>query len=192
MPPLLRHAATWGAKYAAAQLGARRVPGIRFAKATTETLDVKGAASIGGADIRIIVDDLSLAAAAGIAAHETWHSLGDEDEGKATATQRAAKAAWTAHRYEQRAQIRRQLEELYDRICPSGRWEGEASARIAAAWYGSKTIGYTAALVLADRDLGLRLEEFQQIERDGLGDEHAFQTVEARRPHAARAAYSYE
>ena len=49
----------------------------------------------------------------------------------------------------------------------------------AADWYGAKTIGYLAAIVLADRDLGLRLEEFQQLE-SGQGDPHAHQTVEAR------------
>src|SRR2546422_7838338 len=74
VPPLLRHAATWGARWAAERLGAWRVPVVHFARATTETADfgVKGVARVGANEFSMI-DDVGLAVGAGIGAHEATH-----------------------------------------------------------------------------------------------------------------------
>ena len=189
--PLRRAAADFGARFAAARCEKRWVPPVRFFHAAAELGELKGSARVGGSEV-LVADGQSAAATCGAAAHEAGHCFCSDDEVLPNALQREAAAAWRASRYQERDKIRRSLEELYERVCPRGLWEGTASAMKAADWYGGRELGFDAAILLADADLGVRLNEFQQLERGGLGDPHAHLTIEARQRHARAAAYSYE
>lgn len=156
---LRRAAASWGLKWAAERLGARRELQVTFAKSSVQTGDVKAAAEVGESQIWI-ADDLSPADTAGLAAHEAYHCLVDGDEGFAEAIQRECKAAWTAERFRSRDQLYRDAELLFRHVCPSGAFEkkDDAGLRRLQRWYGNCSPG------LAAENVRLVYEELAAIE----------------------------
>ncbi len=164
VPRLVRYAAEWGAKWVAEQLGVSRPLQIRWAKSSIATVGVKASSRVHGDTIWILEDAVSsLSEAAATGAHEAYHCHVDDDETNAEAFQRAAKAAWSSERYEQRAQLWAELAGIYHHACPDDVWEREAGGRRVADWYGAKSIGFTSAIVLAARDLKLRQDELDEL-----------------------------
>jgi len=156
--PRRKQAAAWGAKWSAERCGARRVPRAIFFKQTTATGPVTGATAVGESEI-LVADGLSLADTAGIAAHETCHALGDEDEGSAELMQRAAKSAWLAERFQRREQLAEDFWALLLRINAGNaeEWQGLKSVARLKAWYGG-------SLTIAMQELRLADEELEMLE----------------------------
>ena len=101
--PLRRAAAAWGAREAAKRLGGR-VPSVKFFKRSAETGTVYGCAVVGGDEI-FVAADLSPAAMAGVAAHETVHALGSSSESECAAMQRDVQAEWPRYRWTHRGAL---------------------------------------------------------------------------------------